>query len=76
MVEFETIEFKIVPFGKSNFIEIARKKIVKGNGEDTEFISVSRGYFTKDDEKRYRKSVTLPLDDDVRKDIAKNILEI
>jgi hypothetical protein len=76
MVDFETIEFKNVPFGKNNFIEIARKRAVLGNGGQTEFISVSRGYFTNDDNKRYKNSVTLPLDDEVRKEIAKNILEI
>jgi hypothetical protein len=76
MVDFETIEFKNVPFGKNNFIEIARKRAVLGNGGQTEFISISRGYFTNDDNKRYKNSVTIPLDDEVRKEIAKNILEI
>jgi hypothetical protein len=76
MVDFETIEFRNVPFGKNNFIEIARKKAVLGNGGETEFISVSRGYFTNNDDKRYKNSVTLPLDDEVRKEIAKSILEI
>jgi hypothetical protein len=76
MVDFETIGFKNIPFGKNNFIEIARKRAVLGNGGQTEFISVSRGYFTNDDNKRYKNSVTLPLDEEVRKEIAKNILDI
>jgi hypothetical protein len=76
MVDFETIEFKNIPFGKNNFIEIARKRAVLGNGGQTEFISVSRGYFTNNDEKRYKNSVTIPLDEEVRKQIAQNILEI
>ncbi|MFO8051822.1 MAG: hypothetical protein R6V01_09025 [Thermoplasmatota archaeon] len=76
MVDFETIEFKNIPFGKNNFIEVARKKAVLGNGGETEFISISRGYFQSDDSKRYKNSVTLPLDEDVRKMIAKNVLEI
>jgi hypothetical protein len=76
MVDFETIEFKNIPFGKNNFIEVARKRAVLGNGGQTEFISISRGYFTNNDEKRYKNSVTIPLDEEVRKQIAQNILEI
>lgn len=76
MVDFETIEFKNIPFGKNNFIEIARKRAVLGNGGQTEFISISRGYFTTDDDKRYKNSVTIPLDEKVREEIAKNLLEI
>jgi hypothetical protein len=76
MVDFETIDFKNIPFGKNNFIEIARKRAVLGNGGQTEFVSISRGYFTNNDEKRYKNSVTIPLDEEVRKQIAQNILEI
>jgi hypothetical protein len=47
-----------------------------GNGGQTEFVSISRGYFTNNDEKRYKNSVTIPLEEDVRKQIAKHILEI
>ena len=76
MVDFETMDFKNIPFGKNNFIEVARKRAVLGNGGQTEFISISRGYFTNNDEKRYKNSVTIPLDEEVRKQIAQNILEI
>jgi hypothetical protein len=79
MVDYETISAKKIPFGKNNFIEIARKKAVSSNGE-TEFISISRGYFTTDaegkDAPRYKNSVTIPLDEDVRDQIAKVMLEI
>ncbi len=76
MVDFETIEFKNIPFGKNNFIEVARKRAVLGNGGQTEFISISRGYFTNNDEKRYKNSVTIPLEDEVRTQIAQFIKEI
>ena len=76
MVDFETVEFKNIPFGKNNFIEVARKRAVMGNGGQTEFISISRGYFQSDDTKRYKNSVTIPLDEDVRKQIAQFVLEI
>lgn len=76
MVDFETIDFKNIPFGKNNFIEVARKRAVLGKGGDTEFISISRGYFQSDDNKRYKNSVTVPLDEDVRKLIAQYLMEI
>jgi len=76
MVEYETVQFRNIPFGKNNFIEVARKRAVLGNGGQTEFISVSRGYFQGDDSKRYKNSVTLPLDEEVRKQIAQFLLEI
>jgi len=80
MVEYETISSKNIPFGRNNFIEVARKKAMMGNRGETEFISISRGYFQTDadgkDTKRFKNSVTLPLDDDIRQQIAKEILEI
>ena len=75
MVDYETISSKNIPFGRNNFIEIARKKAKTGNGE-TEFISISRGYFQSDDTKRYKNSVTVPLDKEVRDQISKELLEI
>ncbi|MCU0799386.1 MAG: hypothetical protein MUC62_06915 [Candidatus Thermoplasmatota archaeon] len=78
MVEFETINFKTIPFGKRNFIEVARKKAVGGSRGETEFISLSRGYFKQDDTKQFQKgkSITLPLDENVRKEIAQHLMEI
>ena len=40
-VEFETVRSEKIPFGKSNFIEIARKKAISKDGEESEFISIS-----------------------------------
>jgi len=76
MVDFETVEFKNVPFGRNNFIEVARKKAILDNGGTNEFISISRGYFQQDDSKRYKNSVTVPLEEEVRKQIAEYLLSI
>ena len=76
MVDFETVEFKNIPFGRNNFIEVARKKAVLENGGVNEFISISRGYFQSDDTKRYKNSVTVPLEDEVREKIAQYLKEI
>lgn len=59
MVEFETIKSEEIMFGNSNFIEVARKKAITPEREN-EFISLSRGFYTLDKQKRYRKSFTIP----------------
>ena len=62
-VDFITISAEKIPFGRNNFIEVARKKAVTGEGEN-EFISLSRGYDLPDGTERFKKSVTIP--DDVK----------
>ena len=58
MVEFETIKAEELKFGKNNFIEIARKKAKTEEGE-SEFISLSRGFFLPDGTKRLQKSIAI-----------------
>jgi len=75
MVDFEIVgEAKYKDFGRNNFIEIARKKVVYGEGSDgQEFISISRGYYASDKTKRYNKSLTIPDENDVKDFIAEFI---
>ena len=75
MVEFQTIKSEEIKFGGSNFIEVARKKAITPEGE-REFISISRGYYTLDKEKRYRKSFTVPDEKEVINFIADKIKEM
>jgi len=75
MVEFETIKAEEIKFGTNNFMEVARKKAISENGENT-FISLSRGFITQEGEKRYRKSFTVPLDEAVINFIAEKIKEV
>ncbi len=75
MVDFETIKAEEIQFGNNNFIEVARKKAVSEERENI-FISISRGFFTFNGEKRYRKSLTLPLNDDVLDFVAKKLKEV
>jgi len=64
-VDFETVVSEEVKFGTNNFLEIARKKAITSDSEN-EFISISRGFFTpENDEKRFRKSIAFPVDVDV-----------
>ena len=75
MVEFETIRAEKINFGRNNFIEIARKKAIADNGTN-EFISLSRGYYLPDESERFKKSLTVPDEDDIKNFIAKMILEL
>ena len=75
MVSFETIKSEEIKFGNNNFLEIAKKKAISEEGENT-FLSVSRGFVTPSGEKRYRKSFTVPLDDAVIDFIAHKLKEV
>ncbi len=72
MVEFETLKSEEVKFGNNNFIEVARKKAVTPEGEN-EFISLSRGFFTPDGERRFKRSFAIPDDKNVVDFIAENL---
>ena len=75
MVEFQTVKAEEVKFGKNNFIEIARKKAIAEEGEN-EFIAVSRGFFLPDGTKRFKKSLAIPDDAQIREFIASKIKEL
>jgi len=75
MVEFETIKAEEVSFGNSNFIEVARKKAITPEGEN-EFISISRGFYTLNKEKRYKKSFTVPISKEVVDFISEKLKEM
>ncbi len=75
MVQFETIKSKEINIGRNNFLEIARRKAISDKGEN-EFIAISRGFVTDNGEKRYLKSFTIPLKDDVLDFVAKSLKEV
>lgn len=61
-VTFITISAEKIPFGRNNFIEVARKRAKTADGGENEFISLSRGYYLPDGSERFKKSVTIPDD--------------
>ena len=71
-VEFETIQAEKVNFGRNNFLEIARKRAKTSEGTN-EFISVSRGYYLPDKTERFKRSLTIPDDPEVRAFVADKI---
>jgi hypothetical protein len=75
MVEFESIKTEEIKFGNNNFIEVARKKAVTPENEN-EFISISKGFFTPNGERRYKRSFALPIDAEVVEFVAAKIKEM
>lgn len=71
-VRFETLSAEKIPFGKNNFLEVARKKAITEEG-DSEFISVSRGYYLPDGSEKYKKSITIPDDPNIKAFVTEKI---
>ena len=71
-VDFETIASEKKNFGRNNFLEVARKKAVTEDGVN-EFISVSRGYYLPDGSERFKKSLTIPDEDEIKTFVAEKI---
>mgnify|MGYP001588641624 CR=1 FL=1 len=71
-VQFETIRAEKVNFGRNNFLEVARKRATTAEGTN-EFISVSRGYYLPDKSERFKRSLTIPADPEIRAFVAEKI---
>lgn len=61
MPEYDTLKAEEYKYG-NNFIEIARKKI-----EEAEFISISKGFYNKAGEKRYKGGIGFPDQEEIKK---------
>ncbi len=75
MVEFVTIKAEEIKFGDGKFLEVAKKKAISEDGENV-FVSLSRGFFTPEGERRYRKSFTIPLEKEVVDFVAAKVPEV
>ncbi len=74
-VEFITVSAEKITFGKNNFIEVARKRAITDGGE-SEFISLTRGYYLKDGSERFKKSLTIPDNPEIKQFITQKINSI
>ena len=74
MVEFTTVKAEEVKFGKNNFLEIARKKATSEQGEN-EFIAISRGFFLPDGTKKFKRSIAIPDEEEIKKFVSDKIME-
>ena len=75
MVEFQTVKAEEIKFGKNNFLEVARKKAVADEGEN-EFIAISRGFFLPDGTKRFKKSLAIPDEQEIKDFVSSKIKEM
>lgn len=71
-VQFETIRAEKINFGRNNFLEVARKRATTAEGTN-EFISLSRGYYLPDKTERFKRSLTIPDDPEIRAFVAEKI---
>jgi hypothetical protein len=76
MVEFQTVKAEEVKFGKNNFLEVARKKAVVEEGGENEFIAISRGFFLPDGTKRFKKSLAIPDEQEIKDFVSSKLKEI
>ncbi|MFH0987014.1 MAG: hypothetical protein V1911_03105 [Candidatus Micrarchaeota archaeon] len=67
MPEYQTLKAEEYKYG-NNFIEVARKKI-----EEAEFISLSKGFYNKMGEKRYKGGIGFPDDAELKKFLIEKI---
>ncbi len=73
-VTFETVKAEEIKFGRNNFLEVARKKATTDTGEN-EFIAISRGFFLPDGTKKFKRSIAIPDEQEIKDFIAKSIAE-
>jgi len=73
--EFQTLKSEEIKFGKNNFLEIARKKAVTDDGAN-EFVAISRGFFLPDGTKRFKKSIAIPDEKEVKNFIVEKIKNV
>ena len=74
-VEFKTLKSEEVKFGKNNFLEVARKEAVTKEG-NTQFIAISRGFFLPDGTKRFKKSITVPDEQEIKDFISSKVKDL
>jgi len=75
MVEFETINAKEVSFGNNKFLEIARKK-AKTEEDETEIISISKGFVAPSGQKRFKNALGFEANEEVIKNLVEALQTI
>jgi glucan-binding YG repeat protein len=68
---YNTVNAEEIKYGTNNFIEVARKKV-----EDAEFISISKGYYTKRGTRRYKNGLGFPDEAGIKKFLIEKLQNI
>ena len=71
MVDYTTLKAEEIKYGTNNFIEVARKEI-----DGNQFISLSKGYFTPDGQRRYKTGLGFPDEGGIAKFLADSIVQM
>ena len=63
-VSFESSNEVVMKYGPSqkSFVQLARTKVKGGRNGDSEIISISKGYYDRDDNQKFAKSIGIPAD--------------
>jgi len=73
-VVYEVIKTETVNYGVNKFIELSRKIPKNEDGSPgQEFISISKGYYTPNGERRYKEGLGFPSDAKVTEEIIEKI---
>ena len=75
MVEFITVKDKEILFGDNNFFEVAHKKAVTEDAEK-HFVSITRGYFTPEKQKKFTKVISIPMEGTALTDMINALTKI
>lgn len=75
MATFDLVNEQTRPFGQNSYLEVSRKRLTE-NGETTEFLLVTRGFYASDGAKRWTKFVTLPDDEETKRWLAQALGEV
>jgi len=73
-VVYETLNKDERRYGSRNnkFLEVSRKKAPDGN----EFLTISKGFYNREEQKRYETSVGFPLDESLKQFIIDGLQKI
>ncbi|ODS39930.1 hypothetical protein BEH94_03670 [Candidatus Altiarchaeales archaeon WOR_SM1_SCG] len=67
-MEYKTLEADYVEYGNNKFLEISKKKV---EPDGNIFLSILKGYYTLEGEKRYQRGLGIPYD----KEIVEQMIE-
>jgi len=72
MVEFETLFMQEKKYGRNSFVEVSKKR----SGEGFVFISFSKGWYTNDGQKRYKKNFSVSFNKDLMEFVADVLVKL
>jgi len=73
-VRYDVVKTETVNYGNNKFLEISRKIAKQSESEEgNEFVSISKGYYAPDGQKRYKGGLGFPSDSKLIDDIVEKL---